>query len=84
MVTEKHPAILSVALSPGAGVLTRSADGSIASGGGPGPELRMDLQLRAGLAPQDVRDAVAALRAQLLDLADFVERVDSLDMKLTR
>ncbi|OUM44386.1 SseB family protein [Arthrobacter sedimenti] len=76
--------ILSVALRPGAGVLTRSADGSIASGGGPGPELRMDLRLRAGLSPQEVRDAVSAFRASLLDLTEFVERVDSLDIKLTR
>ncbi|WP_104179907.1 SseB family protein [Arthrobacter sp. B0490] len=76
--------ILSVALRPAAGVLTRAADGSIASGGGPGPELRMDLQLRAGLSPQEVRDAVASFRGRLLGLADFVERVDSLDIKLTR
>lgn len=76
--------VLSVALRPAAGVLTRAADGSIASGGGPGPELRMDLQLRAGLSPAEVRDAVASFRGRLLGLADFVERVDSLDIKLTR
>jgi len=80
----RHPAILSVALMPGPGVLTRAADGSIASGGGPGPELRMDLQLRAGLAPTEVRNAVASFRQHLLDLTDFVERVDSLEIKLIR
>lgn len=76
--------ILSVALRPAAGVLTRAADGSIASGGGPGPELRMDLQLRPGLSQEEVRDAVASFRGKLLGLADFVERVDSLDIKLVR
>lgn len=76
--------ILAVQLRPGAGVLARAADGSIAFGGGPGPELRMDLQLRGGLPPQDVRDIVSAFRARLLDLTEFVERVDSLDIKLTR
>ncbi len=76
--------ILSVALRPAAGVLARAADGTIASGGGPGPELRMDLQLRAGLSPQEVHDVVASFRTTLLGLADFVERVDSLDIKLTR
>ncbi|MDQ0734263.1 SseB family protein [Arthrobacter agilis] len=80
----EEPDILSVALRPAAGVLTRAADGSIASGGGPGPELRMDVQLRGGLSPQQVRDAVASLRGKLLERADFVERVDSLDIKLTR
>ncbi|MUK02082.1 SseB family protein [Vibrio cholerae] len=74
--------ILSVALRPAAGVLTRSADGTIASGGGPGPELRMDLQLRPGLRPDEVRDTVASFRAKLLGLTDFVDRVDSLDIKL--
>ncbi|MHA7191594.1 SseB family protein [Arthrobacter sp. MDT2-16] len=76
--------VLAVALRPAAGVLTRTADGTIASGGGPGPELRMDLQLRGGLSPQEVRDAVASFRGKLLGLTDFVERVDSLDIKLTR
>lgn len=82
--TGRHPAILSVALMPGAGVLTRAADGRIACGGGPGPELRMDLQLRAGLEPTEVRGAVASFRQHLLDLTDFVERVDSLEIKITR
>ncbi|MBG6223928.1 hypothetical protein IWX63_000483 [Arthrobacter sp. CAN_A2] len=76
--------ILAVGLRPAGGVLTRTAGGSIASGGGPGPELRMDLQLRPGLSPDGVRDAVASFRGKLLDLTGFVERVDSLDIKLTR
>lgn len=76
--------VLSVRLRPGGGVLTRAADGSIASGGGPGPELRMDLQLRAGLTPQGVRDVVSSFRTRLLALTEFVDRVDSLDIKLTR
>jgi hypothetical protein len=74
--------ILAVALRPAAGVLSRAADGSIASGGGPGPELRMDVRLRPGLSPDEVRVVGGALRATLLDLTDFVERVDSLDIKL--
>ncbi|TKV27989.1 SseB family protein [Arthrobacter sp. NamB2] len=76
--------ILSLALRPAAGVRTRSADGSIASGGGPGPELRMDLQLQGGLSPEEVRDAVSSFRTRLLAIPEFVERVDSLDIKLTR
>ncbi len=74
--------ILSVSLRPAAGVLTRTAGGSIASGGGPGPELRMDLQLRRGLTPDEVRDVVASFRTKLLGRAGFVDRVDSLDIKL--
>ncbi|MHA7239132.1 SseB family protein [Arthrobacter sp. TMS1-12-1] len=76
--------ILAVGLRPAGGVLTRTAGGSIASGGGPGPELRMDLQLRPGLSPEEVRDVVDSFRGTLLGLTDFVERVDSLDIKLTR
>lgn len=81
---EQEVAVLSVALRPGGGILSRAADGSIASGGGQGPELRMDLQLREGLTPQEVRTVVASVRTRLSGLAEFVERVDSLDIKLTR
>ncbi|RJT80744.1 SseB family protein [Arthrobacter cheniae] len=77
-----HQDIITVALRPGAGVLSRSADGSIACGGGSGPELRMDVRFRPGLTSEGVRDAVASLRGTLLGLTDFVERVDSLDIKL--
>lgn len=76
--------ILSLALRPAGGVLSRSADGSIASGGGAGPELRMDLQLQGGLSPEEVRDVVSSFRTRLLGIPEFVERVDSLDIKLTR
>ncbi|WP_043447564.1 SseB family protein [Arthrobacter sp. L77] len=76
--------ILAVGLRPAGGVLTRTTGGSIASGGGPGPELRMDVQLRPGLSADGVRDAVASFRGKLLGLTGFVDRVDSLDIKLTR
>lgn len=83
-IAASEPEILSVELRPGAGVLARTADGSIACGGGPGPELRMDLRLRAGLAPEQVRALVARFRSRLLDRPEIVERTDSLDLKLTR
>lgn len=76
--------VVGLELRPGAGVLTRAADGSIASGGGPGPELRMDVRLREGLSANQVKAAVTSLRARLLGLPAFVERVDSLDIKLMR
>ncbi|THJ64910.1 SseB family protein [Arthrobacter echini] len=81
-LTRAHPAVLSVHLRPAAGVTTRGSDGTLAAGGGPGPELRLDLQLRAGLTSHQVRDTVASLRSQLLALPEFVERVDSLDLRL--
>lgn len=83
-VVRKEPDVVGLELKPASGVLTRAADGSIASGGGPGPELRMDVRLRGGLSADEVRAAVDSLRANLLGLADFVERVDSLDIKLIR
>ncbi len=84
VVAQEDPAVLSVGLRPAAGVLTRAADGTIVSGGGPGPELRLDLRLRAGLTPEAVADVVASFRSKLLGLPEFVERVDSLDLKLLR
>lgn len=78
------PDVISVGVRPAAGVVARTADGSVAGGGGPGPELRLDLRLRAGLTPDGVRHTVSSFRAKLLALPDVVERVDSLDIKLLR
>lgn len=83
-VARQEADVVGLELRPGAGVLTRAAGGSIASGGGPGPELRMDVRLRAGLSADEVRHVVGSLRSRLLRLTDFVERVDSLDIKLIR
>ncbi|MHA7155407.1 SseB family protein [Arthrobacter sp. TMN-50] len=82
--TAGEPAILRVAVSPGSGVPARSADGTLAPGGGPGPEVRLQVTLRDGLHGDAVRAVVQELQSRLRSDREFVERVDSLEVVLTR
>jgi hypothetical protein len=75
--------VLEVSLGPGSGVPARTADGRLVPGGGSGPELRMGLRLRPGLTPTAVKDLTGRLRASLQSSRDFVERVDSLEIRIT-
>ncbi|WP_309124196.1 SseB family protein [Arthrobacter sp.] len=76
--------ITRVELAPGSGVSSRTADGRVVRGGGAGPELRLTLALEAGLSQEDVRSTTAAFQSRLQQLQEFVERVDSLEIRLTR
>ncbi|MCQ1948060.1 MULTISPECIES: SseB family protein [unclassified Arthrobacter] len=78
------PRILAVTLQQGPGTASRTAAGTPVAGGGAGPELRMVLQLAPGLDPQDVSALAAGLQQRLTANPEFVERVDSLDLKITR
>ncbi|MHA7263388.1 SseB family protein [Arthrobacter sp. TMN-37] len=76
-------AVVDVVLEPGSGVPARTAGGRLVSGGGAGPELRMSVRLQPGLSPTAVRDLVERLRASLQARREFVERVDSLEIRIT-
>ncbi|MBG6190305.1 hypothetical protein IWX64_001245 [Arthrobacter sp. CAN_A212] len=84
LATGEEPAILRAAVGPGSGVRARAADGTLASGGGPGPEVRLQITLRDGLAEDAVRTVVQRLQDNLRGNTEFVERVDSLEVVLTR
>ncbi|WP_299165297.1 SseB family protein [uncultured Arthrobacter sp.] len=73
-----------VELGPGGGIPSRTAGGKVVGGGGAGPELRLTLVLEAGLSQEDVRSTTAAFQDRLQNLQEFVERVDSLEIRLTR
>ena len=73
-----------VELTAGSGVPSRTAAGKVIGGGGPGPELCLTLVLEAGLPQEDVRSLTRELQDRLQNLLDFVERVDSLEIRLTR
>ncbi|WP_026552970.1 SseB family protein [Arthrobacter sp. H20] len=83
-ITAEEQAIVKVELGPGSGVPARAADGTLASGGGPGPEVRLTITLREGLAENAVRAVVQELQDRLRSRREFVERVDSLEVVLTR
>lgn len=73
-----------VEFAPGGGVSSRTADGRVVAGGGAGPELRLTLALEPGLSQDTVRGTVREFQDRLQNLQEFVERVDSLEIRLTR
>lgn len=78
------PAVRSIELLPGGGVASRTADGAVLSGGGPGPELQVALYLEDGLDAGAVQQLVAGLQGQWSRNVLFGERVDSIEIKLRR
>ncbi|WP_461189736.1 SseB family protein [Arthrobacter sp. Z4-13] len=83
-VAERFPAVRSLDLLPGRGVAARTADGSVLSGGGAGPELQVVLYLADGLDAGGVQQLVAGLQAEWSRNVLFGERVDSIEIKLRR
>lgn len=74
--------MVGISAGPGAGVASRSADGRVLAGGGPGPELRLEISFRAGTAEADARAAAARIQSALGADAAFAEAVDSLEISL--
>ncbi|NJC21980.1 hypothetical protein BJ994_001056 [Arthrobacter pigmenti] len=73
-----------VEVGPGSGISSRTADGTVFGGGGAGPELRISLALEEGLTQEEVRSTTRNFQRTLQNLEEFVERVDSLEIRLTR
>lgn len=80
----QESAVRQVRLAAGGGVASRTAGGTLVSGGGAGPELRIILQLAPGLDAAGVQSLAAAFQQRLAGHPEFVERVDSLELKITR
>lgn len=74
--------ILSARLEPGKGVPTRDRSGRVLTGGGPGPELRIVLELAPGLPAETVRGIVTELNNRLAGSKRFAEAVDSIEISL--
>ncbi|WP_104104608.1 SseB family protein [Arthrobacter sp. 08Y14] len=79
-----EPSVTGVELVQGPATATRSARGTVIAGGGAGPELRMVLHLAPGLDAQAVQGIAGLLQQRLAADPLFVERVDSLELKITR
>ena len=79
-----EPAVTGVELTPGPGTAARSARGTVLAGGGAGAELRMVLHLAPGLDAPAVQSIAGLLQQRLAADPLFVERVDSLELKITR
>lgn len=82
LAAEELPAVHSVQIRRGSGVASLLSDGRRVDGGGPGPELRLIVGLVPGLDEADVKAVVGELQNRLAANKDFVDRVDSLELKL--
>jgi hypothetical protein len=78
------PALRRVEIQPGGGVASLQAGGRRLAGGGTGPELRLVLYLEDGLDAAAVQSIVAGLNDAWARNETFVERVDSIEIKLQR
>lgn len=77
---DADPSITGLTASPGRGVASRSADGTVVAGGGPGPELRIEIALHPEAGRAQVSAALQRLQQRLGADPVFAERVDSLEL----
>ena len=77
-----EPAVVGITAAPGRGVASRAADGRVLPGGGPGPELRLEVTFRPGTAAADAQACAARLQAALGADRAFAEGVDSIELAL--
>jgi hypothetical protein len=76
------PLLASVGMTPGRGVASRDAEGRMLPGGGPGPELGIELGVRPGLDRAALDAAVTAFQERLRADEVVAERVDSMELRL--
>lgn len=74
--------IASVNMAPGRGVGCRDAAGNLLPGGGPGPELSIELAIRPGLDHRELDDVVQGFQHRFSAHELLAERVDSADIRL--
>jgi hypothetical protein len=79
-----YPAVRRLEVLPGSGMASRTADGTVMAGGGPGPELRVVLYLEDGLDAAAVQDLVSGLNGRWAQNELFAERVDSIEVSVRR
>lgn len=79
---DADPAIVGLTAAPGRGVASRASDGSVVAGGGPGPELRIEVAVAAGTGREQVAGVLQRLQGALGAHPEFAARVDSLELAL--
>ncbi|RLY92404.1 SseB family protein [Kocuria tytonicola] len=77
------PGVVSALAAPGSGVHAVRHDGTVLTGGGEGPELVVSLQLRPGLAQEDVAASVRQFQQALAAQPIMAENVDSIRVRLS-
>jgi hypothetical protein len=87
-VVDLVPGLARIALTPGAGVVSRTASGSVLPGGGSGPELRLvaypDPALTASGDEAALRLMAATLQQVLGEVPALAERADSVEITVSR
>lgn len=76
------PQISSVGMFPGRGVGSRDRAGRMLPGGGPGPELSIELSVVRGLSQEELDRVVGAFQRNFSQHSLLAERVDSADIRI--
>ncbi|WP_035770151.1 SseB family protein [Arthrobacter castelli] len=79
---EDLQAVTAAGVTAGSGVASSLGDGRTVHGGGPGPELRINVTLIPGLDERQVQSVVSEMQTRLAADQEFVDLVDSLEIKL--
>lgn len=79
---DADPVITGLAVAPGRGVASRTGDGTVIPGGGPGPELRLNVSLSPGLSQEQLTAVLERLQRVLSADVEFAARVDSMEIGL--
>lgn len=77
-----EPRISSVGMFPGRGVGSRDRTGRMLPGGGPGPELSIELSLAPGMNQEELDRVVGAFQRNFSQHPLLAERVDSVDIRI--
>jgi hypothetical protein len=87
-VVDLVPGLERIALTPGAGIASRTASGAVLPGGGSGPELRLvaypDAELTAAGGEAALRLMAATLQQALGEVKALAERADSVEITVGR
>ncbi|GGC95509.1 hypothetical protein GCM10011512_23170 [Tersicoccus solisilvae] len=80
--TVSEAAVRRVGCAAGRGVASVARDGTEIAGGGPGPELCIELTLRAGLDRRDLDATVRRIQERLAADPVFADGVDSIELRI--
>ncbi len=82
MAAVAHPSLLGITAEPGSGIASADSAGHVCTGGGAGPELRVELTLAGGLDRAELDALMEELQRLWTGDEYFAVAVDSLEVRL--
>ena len=79
-----EPLVEALELSPGRGVASQSATGTVLPGGGPGPEVLVTVRVMDGITPEQAQLVAQSVARKLGENQDFALAVDTVELSVAR